>query len=75
MTHDVDDVTPGSPGDGDELDRLRLALLHERSRAEVAERELAELRATIERAAADEASPAPEASPAARRARLLRRRR
>lgn len=31
--------------DGDELDRLRLALLHERSRAEHAEQQLAELRA------------------------------
>lgn len=31
--------------DGDELDRLRIALLHERSRAEHAERQLAELRA------------------------------
>lgn len=31
--------------DGDELDRLRIALLHERSRADHAEKQLADLRA------------------------------
>ncbi len=73
MTHDVDDVTPGPAADeGDELDRLRLALLHERSRAETAERELTELRDAIDRAAAEEA---PEPPPAAGRPRRLRRRR
>jgi hypothetical protein len=57
MTHDADD----------ELDRLRLALLHERSRADRAEQELAELKA----AAPPEppvatAAPAPAATPARR---------
>jgi hypothetical protein len=46
--------------DADELDRLRLALLHERSRADRAERELAELRAAEQaRPAGDVAEPRP----------------
>lgn len=42
MTLDRDAL---ASGDDDELDRLRLALLHERSRAELAEAALAALRA------------------------------
>lgn len=45
MTLDRDDIATADPAGGDELDRLRLALLHERSRAERAEDELAALRA------------------------------
>jgi hypothetical protein len=63
MTDDADD----------ELDRLRLALLHERSRAERAEHELAELKAST----AEQQTTAPEL-PAAQPAptgRLRRRRR
>jgi hypothetical protein len=47
MNRERDDpaASPSAYGDTDELDRLRLALLHERSRAENAERELAALRA------------------------------
>lgn len=48
------------PDVGDELDRLRLALLHERSRADRAEEALAALEAGIaERAAAEAPAPAP----------------
>nr|MCW2727133.1 hypothetical protein [Aeromicrobium sp.] len=54
MTHDPDDQGTSLPASGvaDELDRLRLALLHERSRAERAEHELAALR--VERSAVPE---------------------
>jgi len=68
MTHNRDDLPDGGEP-ADELDRLRLALLHERSRAEHAERELAALRADVERSSSvDEPATRP-------RARRLRRRR
>jgi hypothetical protein len=88
MTDHLDDVSGGvlepaaetsasDEGPSGELDRLRLALLHERSRAEAAERELAELRAELERSAGQPlAAPAPAGTSAVvRRPRRLRRRR
>jgi len=62
MSDDRDDLGGRVDPATDELDRLRLALLHERSRAERAEEELAALRAerTPEGAAvASSAGPAP----------------
>jgi hypothetical protein len=56
MTHDVDD----------ELDRLRLALLEERSRAERAEQELAELKASVAREVPASPAPVPTDSPTRR---------
>lgn len=65
MTHDVDD----------ELDRLRLALLYERSRAERAEEELAALKAATTSDPSAAQVPAVSDGPAATSARRRWRRR
>lgn len=69
MTLDRDDLASADPGEVDELDRLRLALLRERSRAERAEQELAALRAR------HEASSGPKSASGSSFTRPFRRRR
>lgn len=63
MTHDGEALDVA-----DELDRLRLALLHERSRAEHAEQQLADLRAEQARQA-EQPAPVADQAAAARPAR------